>query len=483
MTLHDPGSARTITEESARALARSIRTGERTAREVVEAHIAVLERVNPALNAVVVERYDVARAQADAADAEIAGVARDLLPPLFGVPVTIKESLAVAGLPNTAGVVARRDIRPESNATVVQRVLDAGAIVLGLTNTSEGCMWIETDNRVYGRTSNAYDPRRTAGGSSGGEGAAIGSGGSPLGIATDTLGSIRIPAFCNGVFGHRPSTGLLPVTGSWPPPHGVARMCANGPITRRAEDLMPLLRIMAGPDDVDPLVGPATLRDPEATSLEGVRVTLIEDAFAPGVGREVLDARDRAAAALETVGAKVTRLSMKSLRTIGLFTTIVLAEETGISFTEIMRTQGAHPLTLPSLLALRGNHTPPMRLLVLGEALAARFPPAVARRMTDAAHAMADTVNEAIGDGIVLHPTMTAVAPRHGATSGQPWRTNAVAPFSLAGLPVTQVPLGLGSQGLPLGVQVVGGMDADHLTIAAALELERAFGGWEPPRR
>jgi len=471
-----------ITEESAVALAGAIRAGSLSSREVVEAHIAVLDRVNPALNAVVVERYDAARREADEVDARLAADGPDALPPLAGVPVTVKESLAVAGMPNTAGVVARKHIRPAAHAPVVQRVLDAGAIVLGLTNTSEGCMWIESNNRVYGRTNNAYDRRRSAGGSSGGEGAVIGSGGSPIGIATDTLGSIRIPAFCNGVFGHRPSTGLLPVTGSWPPPYGVARMCANGPLARRAQDLMPLLEIMAGPDGVDPLVREVPLHDPASTSLTGVRVTLVDDAFLPGTGREMLRARDRAAAALEDAGAKVEHVTMTSLRQIGLFTTIVLAEETGISFAEIMRGEGAHPLSLPELVAPRGKHTAPMRSLVIGEVLEKLLPKPLVRRLATAAHTAADEVTAIIGDGLLLHPTMPAVAPRHGASTGQPWRTNAVAPFSLAGLPVTQAPLGLGSAGLPLGVQIVGGMGNDHLTIAAALELERAFGGWAPPR-
>src|SRR5690606_11933987 len=123
------------------------------------------------------------------------------LPPLLGVPCTIKESIAIAGMPNCAGVLARRDVRATTTAPVAQRVLDAGAIVLGLTNISEACLWIEADNRVYGRTRNPYDLDRIAGGSSGGEGAAIGSGGSPFGLGSDVCGSIRGPAFFNGVFG------------------------------------------------------------------------------------------------------------------------------------------------------------------------------------------------------------------------------------------------------------------------------------------
>src|SRR5207237_4863970 len=135
-------------------------------------------------------------------------------------------------------------------------------IPLGVTNTSELTLWIESSNRVYGRTSNPYDARRTAGGSSGGEGAAVGSGGSPFGVAADIAGSIRIPAFFCGVFGHKPSPGVGPNTGLYPPTPGeAARMLQTGPLARRAEDLMPLLRLMAGPDGVDPLGRDVALGD------------------------------------------------------------------------------------------------------------------------------------------------------------------------------------------------------------------------------
>ncbi|MEZ0049426.1 fatty acid amide hydrolase 2 [Mycobacterium sp. MAA66] len=472
-----------ITEQSAVTLAAAIRAGVLSAREVIDAHIEVLERVNRAVNAVVVARYDAARLEADRADALIAGASAAELPPLLGVPLTVKESVAVAGLPNTAGVVARRGITATHNATVVQRLVDAGAIILGLTNTSEACMWTETRNRVYGRTNNAYDQRRSAGGSSGGEGAAIGSGATPIGLGTDTLGSIRIPALCNGVFGHRPSTGLVPLTGSWPPPYGVAKMCVNGPLARRAEDLMPVLRIMAGPDGVDPLVHPMELPDPDRALLRGVRVTLIEEAFLPGAARQMLRARDRAAAALETAGARIEYRSLKSLRSIGFLTTVVLAEETGRRFADVMNEQGARPLALRELCAPRGNHTAPMRALVIGEKFESLLPKRLVRQLVQNAHAIENAMGEAIGDGLVLHPTTASVAPRHGTTTGQPWHANGVAAFSLAGLPVTQVPLGFAPNGLPLGVQVAGRLGHDHLTIAAAVELERAFGGWIPPHR
>src|SRR4051812_41974481 len=198
-------AARTeVLHASALELAAAIRSGELTSREVVDAHIARLEAFQPRTGAVAVPRFDAARAAADQADA-----ATEPSGPLHGVPCTIKESFAVEGLPNAAGLVSRRDHRAPADAPTVALLRDAGAIPLGLTNTSELCMWIETDNKLYGRSSSAYDARRTAGGSSGGEGAAVGSGGSPFGLGADIGGSVRIPAFFNGVFGHKASPGLI----------------------------------------------------------------------------------------------------------------------------------------------------------------------------------------------------------------------------------------------------------------------------------
>jgi len=157
---------RSPTERSALDLARAIRTGETSSRSVVEAHIEQLERTHARINAIVVNRYERAREEADTADALVAEASDpESLPPLHGVPCTIKESIAMLGMPNCAGLVSRRDWRSTENAPTVQRLLDAGAIPLGVTNTPELCLWIETENRTYGRTNNAYDPDRTAGGS------------------------------------------------------------------------------------------------------------------------------------------------------------------------------------------------------------------------------------------------------------------------------------------------------------------------------
>src|SRR4051794_1846418 len=182
------------TERSAGELAEAIRSGELAAREVVEAHAWRLHRCQPRTNALARDRFAAALAEADAADARLAEAAdRAALPPFLGVPCTVKESIALRGMPNSAGLVARRESRADRTAPAAQRLIDAGFIPLGVTNTSEMTMWIESENRVYGRTRNAYDPRRTAGGSSGGEGAAVGSGGSPVGLGSGIGGPIPPP--------------------------------------------------------------------------------------------------------------------------------------------------------------------------------------------------------------------------------------------------------------------------------------------------
>ena len=473
-----------LTQRSATELAAAIRAGETSAREVVETHVERLRRVNPTLNAVVADRYEAALADADAADARVAAAGDPaVLPPLLGVPCTIKESIALAGMPNSTGLVARAALRCEQTAPAAQRMIDAGAIPLGVTNTSELCMWIESDNRVYGRTSNPYDATRIAGGSSGGEGAAVGSGGSPVGLGSDVGGSIRGPAFFNGVFGHKPTPGLVPMTLSYPPVREgseVARIVANGPLARRAEDLMPLLRLLAGPDGVDPATRAVELGDPVSVSLDGLRVVVPEDAFVSPIARELLAARERAAGALAAAGARVERVAMKAMRGIyePYLSTLGDGEET---LQELIVSEGAEPSTWRSLLRRGGPHTTPTRLLIGAERLSARAPARRAERAIEAGRAFARSVAETIGDGVMLFPPYPNVAPRHGRTVGRLWWIHPMAVFNLAAVPVTQVPMGLGRAGLPLGVQVAAGPDRDHVSIAVALELERAFGGWVPP--
>jgi fatty acid amide hydrolase 2 len=473
-----------LTQRSATDLARAIRHGETSSRDVVEAHIERIEFMHDRINAVVVDRFDEARADADAADERIAA-ATDLddLPPFLGVPCTIKESIAMAGMPNCAGLVSRSQYRSAENAPAVQRMIDAGAIPLGVTNTPELCLWIETENRQYGRTNNAYSTYRTAGGSSGGEGAVVGSGGSPLGLGADIGGSIRLPAFFNGVFGLKPSPGVVPSTGQFPTTHTeiAAQMLTIGPITRRAEDIYPMLKVIAGRDGIDPYMRDVTLQDPADVSIAGLKVLLSEGTSYVNVSRELRAARLRAAEALEQAGAIVETVSMKSMKKAMELYLAVLKLEAGVSVAELIVAEGSEAMTLRGGLRRKGPHTRALRLLLMSEWLTGKMPQGRLKKAAATREAFADEVAGLIGDGVLLHPPHPRVAPAHGRTVGKPWLLTATAVFNLAGTPVMQIPLGLNKRGLPLGVQAAAAPDNDHLAIAVALELERAVGGWVPP--
>ena len=476
--------AQALTERSAVDLARAIRTGETTSRAVVEAHIERLEHMHERINAVVFHRYDAARADADGADARVAATADpEELPPFLGVPCTIKESIATAGMPNCAGLVSREAIRIDKNAPTVQRMIDAGAIPLGVTNTPELCLWIETENRQYGRTNNAYSARRTAGGSSGGEGAAVGSGGSPLGLGADIGGSIRIPAFFNGVFGLKPSPGVVPSTGQFPTTETevAAKMLTIGPITRRAEDLIPMLRVIAGPDGIDPYMREAVIGAPADVSIADTKILLSEDTSFVPVSRELRAARMRAAEALEQAGATVETVSLRSMKRALELYLAVLKLEAGVSVADLIVTEGSLKVGVRSALKRRGPHTRALRLLLMSEWMTGKMPQGSLRKAAAAREAFEAEMKAAIGDAVLLHPTHPRVAPRHGRTVGKPWLLTTTAVFNLAGVPVAQIPLGLNPRGLPLGVQAAAGVDRDHVAVAVALELERAFGGWVPP--
>jgi fatty acid amide hydrolase 2 len=477
-----------LTTRSASDLARAIRAGEVSSREVVEAHAWRLHRAQPRTNALARDRFADALREADAADERLAsaGTGSPDLPPFLGVPCTIKESIALAGMPNSAGLVTRRETRADETAPAAQRMLDAGFIPLGVTNTSEMTMWIESDNRVYGRTRNAYDPHRIAGGSSGGEGAAVGSGGAPVGLGSDIGGSIRLPAFFNGVFGHKPSPGLVPNTGQFPSTEGeAARMLTMGPLARRAEDLMPVVRLISGPDGRDSRAKEIELGDPGEARMTGRRVLVSDDASIVPPRRELKQARDRAAEALAAAGATVESVSLRQLRRALELYLAVLGDGADVALADMVGDTGATPGSRGFLEALRGRgpHTPALLITMGAERLNKYMPQGRIRKAIAIARSLQEEVTAMLGDGLLLHHPFARVAPRHNATVGRPWVITAAAAFNLLGLPVTQVPLGLNGRGLPLGVQVAAAPGDDHLTIAAALELERACGGWVEPAR
>jgi fatty acid amide hydrolase 2 len=461
---------------SATQLAEGIRRGELSSAAVVEAHIAQIERVNPALNAMVATRFDAARDEARRADASVLGGAP--LGPFHGVPCSIKESFALTGMPFTSGLVARKGAPATHDAVAVARLREAGAIPLGVTNVSELCMWMESDNRVYGRSNNPYDPSRTVGGSSGGEGAIVGAAGAPFGLGADIGGSIRMPAFFNGVFGHKPTGGLVDNAGQHPlPAEAASRYVVSGPIARRAEDLAPLLRVLANADIGDP---GALARD----GLEGLDVITVEDDGRIPVRDDLKAALHAAAGALEARGARVRAARFPGLaRSIEIWSAMLDAAG-GPSFSSLLGEgrEIAAGRELGRLLLGRSAHTLPAIALALIEKLPKYLPDQSSEFLAMGAALKRELVSAIGPRGVMLYPPHTRPAPRHRHAMFPPWNWGYTAILNVMELPVTQVPLGLDSSGVPLGVQVVSVHGRDDLTIGVAMALERAFGGWIPPR-
>ena len=465
-------------------LAWMIRERKVSSREVVEAHIDRIRRINPTTNAVVKERFREALAEADAADERLKAPTPGGLPPFHGVPCTIKESFALTGMPNASGLVARRDFIATEDATSVARLRAAGAIPLGVTNTSELCMWMETYNRLYGRSRNPYDPTRIVGGSSGGEGAIVGAGASPFGLGADIGGSIRMPAFFNGVFGHKPTGGMVPGTGQYPNAHGEAlRYLTTGPLARRAEDLMPLLRVLAGPDGRDGGAREFRIGDETSVNPADLNVLHVEGNGLFRVSRELRTTQRRAALNLARRGARVKDVTIPGLRKSFDIWSAMLLDAGGPTFAELLG-QGTpirRAREFVGLFTRQTEHTVPAIVLSLVERLPALLPEQT-RRAVAAGRALRRELQDRLGDdGVMLYPSYPKAAPRHNVPLLQPLMFAYTAILNMMEFPVTQVPLGLNDRGLPLGVQVVGAPGNDHLTIAVALELEREFGGWVPP--
>lgn len=243
--------------------AASIAKGDITSREVVEAHLTRIDAVNPSVNAITRTLDETALAAADAAD--VAHAEGRTLGPLHGVPFTIKENIDCAGSPTTHGVPAFADVIPTADAPAVERMKAAGAIPLGRTNLSEFALRISTQNPLHGYTNNPWDPTLTAGGSSGGEAAALATGMTPFGIGNDLGGSVRNPAFCCGIAALKPTRGRIPSASSIPPQDSALAMqlmAVHGPMARTVDDLELGLSVLAGRHRRDPTSVDAPLHGP-----------------------------------------------------------------------------------------------------------------------------------------------------------------------------------------------------------------------------
>lgn len=300
----ETSASETLIQLSATELAKMIASGDISSAEAVEAHIERIEHVNPALNAVVVKRYDAARAEAKEADARRAR--GETLAPLHGVPITIKESLDLVGTSSTFGLPARANHRAEQDDLYVARLREAGAIILGKTNVAQLLLYFESDNPVYGRSNNPWNLNRTPGGSSGGQAAIIAAGGSPMGLGTDIGGSLRIPATFCGIASLKPTAGRTPDAGRCSVPIGQRAIVSQvGVLARTVAD------VALGTELVNGGRNPATeppmpLGDPGTVDVSRLRIAYYtEDGTfqtAPTAQRAVLEAAD----ILKRLGAQVT---------------------------------------------------------------------------------------------------------------------------------------------------------------------------------
>ena len=285
----------------AHRLAAMVRDGEVSASEIVEAHLDRISAVNPSLNAVVEVAAE--RAMEDARLADDSRSNGDVAGPLHGVPITVKDNIPVAGMTMTNGTLGLRNHVAETDATVVARLKSAGAIVIGKTNLPEIGMAGETDNLVYGRTNNPYDLNRSPGGSSGGEGAIIAAGGSPLGIGTDIGGSIRYPAHCCGIAGIKPTMGRIP----WHAPYGFTdELRQSGPMARSVDDLILSLPLMSGWHWRDPSAPPAPLGNPDDVDIASLRIAFHTDNGVASPVEAIRKGVTSATAALKETGASVS---------------------------------------------------------------------------------------------------------------------------------------------------------------------------------
>ena len=449
---------------SATDLARAIRAKAISSAEVVQVYLQRIEAVNPHLNAVVQLRSEAALAEARAADAALAR--GQALGPLHGVPMTIKDSLDTAGVITTGGTTGRASFVPAQDATVVARLRQAGAILLGKTNTPELTLWGETDNLVYGRTNNPYDLTRTPGGSSGGAAAIIAAGGSPLDIGSDTRGSIRLPAHFNGIAGIKPTSGRVPRTGHIIPwgLGAVDALTQLGPLARSVEDLGLILPIIAGVDWCDPAIVPMPLGDPQVVSLQGLRVALYTDNGLLAATPETVAAVQRAATALTEAGALVHDNRPPLLEQVEAVYNALSDADSRAWVRRLLQRAGTTAIH-PRLQQRIEAATP----LPVGDFTAL---------LEEVDRVRSALLRFLQPYDLILCPVCAVPAPPHGTTLSLPSYTGV---YNLTGWPGAVVRGGTSPEGLPIGVQLVARPWREDVALAVAQYLEEALGGWQRP--
>ncbi|GAA2284399.1 amidase [Nonomuraea roseoviolacea subsp. roseoviolacea] len=469
----------------------ALRAGEVTSVELTDEAIARIERDDKAINAICVPDFDRARAAArDADQARARGEDR----PLLGIPVTVKESYDMAGLPTTWGMPPHRNHVPAEDAVQVSRLKAAGAVVLGKTNVPLGLQDIQSFNDIYGTTNNPWDHTRTSGGSSGGSAAALACGFGALSIGSDIAGSLRTPAHFCGVYGHKPTLGLVANRGMVPPPGPALPvdldLAVAGPMARTARDLMLLLDVMAGPDPLTYGVA-YDLRLPPARHdrLRDFRVLVLDEHPLIPTGSAVRASVNRVADALLDGGARVERHSplLPDLAESGILYTQLLISGSVARFPmdsyEELRTRVAglsaddQSLSATRLRAMMFSHR---------DWLEADFRRELHR------HGWRQLFAEF--DAVVCPITPTPAFPHDHNPNPLERRIDIDGveyPYfdqlvwaglaTMPGLPATAVPAGRSPEGLPVGVQIIGPMFEDRTPLRLAELLEERIGGFQAP--
>ena len=452
-------------------LGRLVSRGELSPVETVDAFLRRASQANPRINAITDLQAERAREEAlDAAKRQRRG---DTIGPLFGVPLTIKSSIAAKGCRYECGTRLRSGQVAESDATLVSRLKRAGAIILGTTNVPEFLMAYETDNALYGRTISPLKEEFTPGGSSGGCAAAVAAGCSAGSFGSDAGGSVRVPAHFCGLYGLKPTPGVIPRTGHWPAVAGPSTTLAGvGPITRTAEDLCGFLALTAGYDCCEISTYPRERsRVLDVGSIRDLKIGWFDHAWDTAVTPETRAAVRVAASALTERGFRVERMELKGLerapRVWWLQFAICLRTLIESSIPEGYR---MHPLSYEAMAAKEEESSTKYEELLMGWVLQDQMRHKLLQQMCEYR--------------LLLCPVAAIPAFRHGERSwsvdgqtvGYPRAFVYSQVFNLLGVPAASAPVGKGPDGLPIGIQVVGRPYEDQIVTAVVSELEAGLG-------
>jgi Asp-tRNA(Asn)/Glu-tRNA(Gln) amidotransferase A subunit family amidase len=458
--------ATNLTSLSLVELAALLRAGQVSPVAVVEAYLERIAQINPALNAIVTIAPDVLE-QAKRAEAGLAQ--REVLGPLHGVPITIKDTINTAGIRTTSGSLVRKEHVPAVDAFAVARLKAAGAIILGKTNTPEMAIPYETNNPVFGRTSNPYDPRFTAGGSSGGEAAAIAACMTAGGVGSDLSGSIRVPAHFCGVVGLKPTSGRIPMTGHVPVAAGpLADGACLGPMARVVADVSLLFRVLAASE---------TEEATDVEQLKGLRVCWYDFDGVARVSSETEAAVRAAVAALGVAGLKCVEQRPRAVESGSRLWLELFAETSARDLQELY--SGSEDLAGPLA----------RRIMDSAKKRSPQGPNARERALQERNQLRAELLGLMDSTPIIVCPVGATAAFLHESNqvningdSVNVFRAFSYAQtFNAFDLPAVVVRAGQTAAGLPVGVQIVGKPFCENQILGVAAIIEAALGGWRPP--